>query len=106
MEQQIQRQRAKVQEGGDQPPILILDEHGAEGVEELEGRDDVALDEDGGGDRRGRPEACADGHFVEPLFQGELACWVAAAGAAAAEHAIGPHVHGGLREMESEEVVR
>lgn len=51
---------------------MRLDEDGAEAVEQLEGSDDVALDEDAGEDGGGRPPSCADGHFIEPLFQWEL----------------------------------
>ena len=47
---------------------LRFEEDGAETVEELEGRDDVALHQDAGRDCCGRPEARADGHLVEPLL--------------------------------------
>ena len=46
MEQEVEGERAEVKEGGDESPVLVLDKDGAEGVEELEGRDNVALDKD------------------------------------------------------------
>lgn len=52
-------------------PYLVLEEDGAVAVEELEWVDDVALDEDAHEDCCGGPEACADGHFPEPCFEGE-----------------------------------
>ncbi len=75
---------------------MIFDKDGAEGVEELEWGQDVALDEDGGGDCSGRPVTGTDWHFVEPLFEGKLACNVSSAGAAAHEHAF-IHVHDVVR---------
>ncbi len=70
---------------------LALDEDGAETVEELEGGNDVALDQDRGYYCSARPVARADGHLIEPLFQRELADG-SSASAAAAEHVV--HVHG------------
>lgn len=42
-----------------------------EAIEELQWIHDVALDEDAREDCRGGPEACADGHFPKPCFEGE-----------------------------------
>lgn len=49
----------------------MLEEDRAVAVEELEWVDDVALDEDAHEDCCSGPEACADGHFPEPCFEGE-----------------------------------
>lgn len=68
---------------------MVLDEDGAETVEELERRDDVALYEDGGGDCGGGPVAGADGHFVKPLLERKLAYATAVGGTA--KHVV--HVH-------------
>lgn len=46
--------------------------HGAEAVEELEFGHDVAVDEDGGRHGGYCPPSGYGGHFVEPLFEGEL----------------------------------
>ena len=51
---------------------LTFDEHGAEAVEELEGSDDVTLNQNGGDDCGSGPNSCADWHLVEPLFEWEL----------------------------------
>lgn len=50
---------------------LVLVEDSIEAVEELERGDDVALYEDAGDDCCSGPEACADGHFPKPRFEGE-----------------------------------
>lgn len=54
--------------GGGGRADLRFECDGAEAVEELEGRDDLALHEDAGRDCCRRPEARAYGHLVEPLL--------------------------------------
>ena len=71
MEQQIERWRAEVDEGGEQAPVLGFVVDAAEGVEELEGREGFGVGEEGGGDGGGGPQAGEEGEFVEPLFEGE-----------------------------------
>ena len=51
---------------------LVLDKHRPEAIEQLEGRDDVALHENADHHRRRCPVARAHGHLVEPLLQREL----------------------------------
>lgn len=51
---------------------LVLDEHGAETVEELEGGDDMTLHQQRGRDGGSGPPARTDRHFVEPLLEGKL----------------------------------
>jgi hypothetical protein len=41
-------------------------------VEQLKRREDLTLNQDAGDDGRGGPQAGADGHFEEPLFEREL----------------------------------
>lgn len=50
---------------------------GAEAVEELEFGHDVTMHEDGGRHGGYCPPSCDGGHFVEPLFQGELLAYLA-----------------------------
>lgn len=52
---------------------LAPEEDGADAVEELEGRDDVALHQHRGTQRYRHPPARAHGHLVEPLLQREAA---------------------------------
>lgn len=52
---------------------LGLEEHQTEAVEQLERRDDLAMDQNGGGNRCYCPPACYWGHLIEPLFERELA---------------------------------
>jgi hypothetical protein len=68
---------------------LAPDEDGAEAVEELKGRDDVTLHQYASTERGRHPPSCADGHFVEPLLERELAHH-----AVAAREDVG---HGGAR---------
>lgn len=46
MEHEVQAERAEVQESGAQAPVLSLLPDAGGAVEELEGRDDLALHED------------------------------------------------------------
>ncbi len=89
MEHEVKRERAEIEECGEETPILcwrsevvelttivgltnlILVEHSAEAVEELEGRYDLALHERGGENGCCRPPAGAEGHFPEPGLEGE-----------------------------------
>jgi hypothetical protein len=89
--EEIEAKGAKVEEGGYQTPVLqqyklglwhgqhtrgthlALEEDGADAVEELEGRDDVALDQHTRTQRRRHPPSCAHGHLEEPLLQREAA---------------------------------
>ena len=48
---------------------LTADKDGAERIEELEGRQDVALDQQASDYRCRRPPASADWHLEEPLLQ-------------------------------------
>jgi hypothetical protein len=50
---------------------LALCEDSSYAVEEVEGRDDVALDHDAAHDCRCRPPACHGRHFPKPLLQRE-----------------------------------
>jgi hypothetical protein len=52
---------------------LALKENSPDAVEELEGRDDVALDQHARAQRRRHPPPCAHGHLVEPLLEREPA---------------------------------
>lgn len=52
---------------------LILDKYRSQAIEELKGSEDTALDENTGDDCGGSPDARADGHLVEPLFERQLA---------------------------------
>lgn len=72
MQQQVEGEGPEVEEGGEEAPVLVLEEDGADGVEESERGHDVALDEDGDGDGAGGPDARADGHLVEPLLEREV----------------------------------
>jgi hypothetical protein len=89
--EKVEAQWAKVKEGGDQAPVLLLcelpgrwhgawgetnlalEEDGTDAVEELEGRDDVALDQHARAQRCRHPPACAYRHLVEPLLEREAA---------------------------------
>jgi hypothetical protein len=60
--------------GGGYPcPYLLFVKNGSEAVEELEGREDLALHEDSGDDRGRGPPSRAHGRFEEPLFERKLA---------------------------------
>ena len=72
MEHEVERRRAEVDERREQSPVLRFVVDGAEGVEELVGGDEFALEREGGQDGRGGPVAGAGGHFVEPLFEREV----------------------------------
>ncbi len=74
--------------GGGERADLRFECDGAEAVEELEGRDDLALYEDAGRDCCRRPEARAHGHLVEPLLQWELTGPSSDAAATVAEHVL------------------
>jgi len=58
-------------EGGAGLTYLVLVEDSAEGIEELEGRYDLALYKGRGEHCCCRPPAGAEGHFPEPGFEGE-----------------------------------
>lgn len=60
--------------GGEGETNLVLVEDGPEGVEQLEGRHDLALYERGGENRRCRPPAGAEWHLPEPGLEGKPAC--------------------------------
>ena len=85
VKEEIERQRAEVQERGQESPVLALDEDGPEAVEELEGRDDVTLHEDAGGHRRRRPPPRAYRQVVEPCLEREM---VSSSGCTAAASAV------------------
>jgi hypothetical protein len=48
---------------------LAPEEDGPDTVEELEGRDDVALDQHARTQRCRHPPPCAHGHLIEPLLK-------------------------------------
>ena len=67
---------------------LVLDEHGAEAIKQLERGDDVALNQQRCCYCSSRPPARTDGHLVEPLLEGKLAD---SSSLGPAEHVV--HVH-------------
>lgn len=69
MEHKVQTQRTKVQEGGDEPPVLPLAPDGGEAVEELEGRHNLALNQHRGDDARSRPQPCHNRYVIVPLLE-------------------------------------
>lgn len=95
MEEEVERQRPKVEECCQEPPVLrftmvsaaglpddavawpwwvsylSVDEYRAVAVEELEGVDDLALHQCTGDDGCGGPPPGANGHLPEPLLQRE-----------------------------------
>ena len=80
MVEQVETEGAKVEEGGDDAPVLALEENCAHAVEELVRRDEFALNRDAGAQSSRHPPAGADGHLVEPLLEGEAAHEAVASG--------------------------
>ena len=95
MEEEINREGAEVEEGGEQSPVLFKTvrmqeqtqagllgiaylstvEDGAVAVEELEGIHQLALHQGAGEHRSCRPPSCANGHLPEPLLERESAAF-------------------------------
>lgn len=73
MVEQVEAERAKIEEGRDQPPVLTLEEDGPHTVEQLVWRENMALHQHTGTQCSSHPPSGADGHLVEPLLQREAA---------------------------------
>lgn len=99
MEHQIEIQRTKVEKRADQSPVLPFVEDHADGVEQVVGRQDAALDQHGCEHYTCCPAACEEGHFEEPLLQRELEVVETTASAAGCcVCGVGCEVHGGFLE--------
>lgn len=102
MKEEVEREGAKVDEGGEETPVLVLDKYGAEAVKELKGRDDMALYQQRRCDRRSGPPARAHGHFVKPLLEGELSDCPSSLTAASSEEVV--HIHDGRDRGENTKI--